>query len=374
VEEHLSKISELSANLPSVNVVCRVSSYYPASEFARKDGSTGQRASFIGEDESGKIRVVLWDNAAKVQLADGDVVKIENGYTRDAMDGGIELQLGNRGRIMPSEIKLKLPPLKKGGKTPLSLSEIEPNQQSFNIEARVLKVYPPRDYEGGSFASLLVSDGKATLRVVLWDDKSKEAEKLARDDAILIEKAYSRASMSEEVEVHVGKYGSLRKITDSKTPKASQIEGSTLSEVKIADLEPSDGRVRLSGTVVGLDANRPLLYGSCPSCGKGVQDLGGSWFCEACGDVDPDINMVASLVVEDDTGNIRAVAFREAAEKVLGMTLQDAASLIQKSSDDSVPLVKAEGRLVGKKISLIGKVRYNEYSDQLEFLIDEAAV
>jgi hypothetical protein len=56
------------------------------------------------------------------------------------------------------------------------------------------------------------------------------------------------------------------------------------------------------------------------------------------------------------------------------MTLQDAASLIQKSSDDSVPLVKAEGRLVGKKISLIGKVRYNEYSDQLEFLIDEAAV
>jgi len=370
VEEKVKKIIQLTANDPSVNLICRVSSYYPKTEFNRKDGSIGARASFIGEDDSGKIRIVLWDNAAQLSISEGLTVKIENGYTKEGLNGGVELQVGNRGRIFTTEEKLNLPPI-ESKREKIVITDLKPDNSGFNLEARVLRVYPKRDYEGGSLASLLVSDETATARVVLWDERSKDIEKLDRGDAILIENAYSRSNMSDEVEVHVGKYGTIKKIDDSKLIPVSEMEGVLLSEKKIADLEPSPERFKISAKVVELDESRPLLFTTCPSCGKRVQNLGGTWFCEACGDVDPDVNMIVSVILEDETGNIRAVAFRDAAEKILGFNIEAAMNVIGQTADDTAPLKSAKENLMGSQLTLTGRVKYNDYSDQIEFLVDE---
>ncbi|MFH1788216.1 MAG: OB-fold nucleic acid binding domain-containing protein, partial [Candidatus Altiarchaeota archaeon] len=242
VSEKLYKVSELSEDNPSVNIVLRVSSYLPKTEFTRSDGSTGARASFIGEDESGKIRVVLWDNAAGTELSDGVVVKIENGYTRKGLSDGIELQAGNRARIVESDVKLKLPKLPEKGKA-VKLSGVSKDSSSLTIEARVLRVYPPRAYSGGTMSSLVIGDDSGVMRAVLWDDKADTAIDLARNDAIVFSNAYGRANMNDEVEVHVGKYGAIKKLAESKIPKAEDIELKYTPAKTIAELEPSEERV-----------------------------------------------------------------------------------------------------------------------------------
>lgn len=374
VKEKRFKVSELAKDLLSISLVCRVTSYYPKTEFKRGDGSAGMRASFIGEDETGKIRVVLWDKCAETPLGNGDIVKIENAYTREGMNQDLELQAGNRSRLIKvSNEELKLPSLtpETQGKASIRLSDIKPGMSGFTVEARILRVYPPREYAKGKMASLVVGDGNGTMRVVLWDDKSAIAEELKRGDPIRISNAYSKANISDEPEIHVGKYSSITLNQGLALPSASEIEKSLTVEKRIIDLESNDRYVRIKGRVVGLDENRPIMYMTCPGCGKRVQNLSGEWFCESCGDIDPDMNMMLSMVIEDDTGNIRAVSFKDNAEKLLGLDVEETMNLIGETQDETAPLKHARESLVGKSVSLVGRVKYNDYSDQLEFLVDE---
>jgi len=370
LSEKLSKVSELSEDNPAVSIVLRVSSYLPRTEFTRGDGSVGARASFMGEDESGRLRVVLWDKAADSELSDGDVVKIENGYTRRGLANDVELQAGSRSRVVKSDKKLKLPALPSAEKK-LRVSDLKPDQASISLEARVLRVYPPRNYSGGTLSSLIVGDKSGTIRLVLWDERSGKANELSRNDVVLVQNAYVRANMNEEVEVHVGKYGAVKKVEGSKVPTAEDIELAYTPAKTVAELEPSEERVRVSARIVDLDEERSIFYMTCPSCNGKVQNLGGAWFCDACGDVDPTPNLVVSAVLEDGSGTIRGVFFRDNAEKILGLDAEAAMNLIGETQDEAAPVAEAKKKLTKKAADLLGRARYNEFSDQLEFIVDE---
>lgn len=372
ISEKLCKISELSGGNPSVSIVLRVSSYLPRSEFSRSDGSTGARASFIGEDESGKLRVVLWDNAADTKLSDGVVVKIENAYTRKGLSDDVELQAGDRARIVLSDVKLKLPDLPEKGKK-VKLSSVSKDSTSLTLEVRVLRVYPSRAYSGGTLSSLIIGDDSGIMRAVLWDDQADKADDLSRNDVVVLSNAYGRANMNDEVEVHVGKHGGIKKIDDSKAPTAEDIELKYTPAKTIAELEPSEERVRISAKIVDLDEERPLFYMTCPSCNGKVQNLGGAWFCDACGDIDPNSNIVVSAVLEDKSGTIRGVYFREMAEKIIGLDAEAAMNLIGETQDEKAPLLEAKKKLKDAPADMLGRARYNDYSDQLEFIVDELA-
>ncbi|MBM3309465.1 MAG: hypothetical protein FJY77_04350, partial [Candidatus Altiarchaeales archaeon] len=81
-------------------------------------------------------------------------------------------------------------------------------------------------------------------------------------------------------------------------------------------------------------------------------------------------NMILSLVVEDDSGNIRAVLFRETAEKLAGMDVEEAMNLIGESQDEGAPAKQVKEKILNKQVSLVGRVNYNKYGDQLEFMVD----
>lgn len=370
VEEKLIKISDLDLNTSSANLLCRVSSYHPKMEFDRQDGSKGLRASFIGEDESGKIRVVLWDASAEAGMQSDDVVKLENAYVREGLNGELELHVGNRGRVFRTEAKLNLPPLVEGAKTVLKVGEVKPQMSGFNVSARVIRIYEPREYSGGMMASLIVADETGSIRTVLWNDKSEIANGLKEGDGIKIINAYSKANMNDEPEIHVGKLGDV-KVDSTGIPLLSDVAKKVFTEKKIADLDVGDAYVRVSGRVVDVDVERPLFYMTCPSCGRRVQNLGGEWLCDSCGIVDPDHNMLASVTLEDDTGSIRVVSFKANAEKILGVSVDEAMNVIGETQDESEPLKRARDRMAGKMVSAAGRVKYNEFSDQLELLAED---
>jgi replication factor A1 len=372
IAERIDAIGKLTAGLPSVNVVCRVSSYFPKTEFQRSDGTKGSRASFMGEDESGTIRVVLWSPLAEVELNEGDIVKIENGYTREGLNGVVELQAGSKSRIVKTDAKLKLKPLTEKREGSVKVSEIKPDMKSITLEARVMQVYQPREYSKGMMASLILGDSTGTIRVVLWDEKAKVASELKEGDSVRLKNAYSRANMNQEPEVHVGKYSQVSVDSGIKVPTAGEINEIMTEEKSINDLDQSDRFVRIKGKIVQVE-DRPLIYMTCPECGKKVQNLGGEWMCEEDGLVEGLPNMIASIIVEDKTGNIRAIAFKDKAERILGMDLEEAMNLMGETQDEAAPLAQAKTKIVGKEIALLGRVSYNEYSDQLEFIVSETA-
>jgi replication factor A1 len=370
VAQRTDTIKGLTPGMPSVNVVCRVSSYFPMTEFTRSDGSKGSRASFIGEDETATIRVVLWDPLSETKLTEGDVIRIENAYTRAGMNGETELQAGSRSRINPSNAKLDLKPIVKKTETILRISDIKPDMKGIDLDARIMRVYPPKEYSKGTMASLIIGDSTGTIRAVLWDERSQAAAQMREGDAIKVKNAHSKAGMNQETEIHLGKYSQILADSKAKVPTAGEISNMMTEEKKIADLDSNDSYVKIKGKITQVE-DRPLFYTTCSECGKKVQNIGGEWMCEVCGINEGTNNMMASIIVEDVSGNIRATAFKDKAEKLFGTDVEEAMNTIGETQDEKAPLKQAREKLTGKEVTLTGKVTYNEYSDQLEFLINE---
>jgi replication factor A1 len=384
VKEELKKVKDLSVDEKEVNLLCRVSSYFPPMEFTREDGSTGIRASFIGEDETGEIRVVLWGNNAKETIQRGDFVKIENAYTKEGLNQGLELQVGNLGRVIKIDDKkvipsslLKLPELKEevegGGEGEvLTINNIKANSSGFTTLGRVINVFSPRPYTNGTFASIILGDLTGTIRVVLWDDKSNIVNELKRGDAIKLKNVYAKTNLNQEPEIHVGKFGDISLDRESTLPPLEEVEKSLIKEKKIADLQVGDSYIKIKGKVVDIDTNRRLTYFTCSNCNTKIQNLGMGWYCDVCEEeVEPQPNLVLSFTIEDESGSIRVVSFREDAEKILGMDLEEIMNLIGETQSEEAPLENVKEDVLNTEISLIGRARYSSFSDQLEFLVTE---
>ncbi|MDD5111908.1 MAG: OB-fold nucleic acid binding domain-containing protein [Candidatus Altiarchaeota archaeon] len=372
-EEKTNTIASLKSDMDSATIRCRVNAYYPPTEFKRSDGTTGKRASFIAQDESGTIRVVLWGDNAGVSLKEGDIIKIENAYTRTGLNSEVEVQVGSRSRVIPLDEKLQLPPIEKKAQAPpgeLSIADIKPDLRGFNASGRIVKIYPPRDYANGKMSSLVLADKTGSMRVVLWNEKSAVAGELKEGDAIKITNAYSKANLSNEPEIHVGKYGDVIVTPNLNVPSMDELGKFAGTDKKIADLENNERNVRITGRIVDMNAERPVLYATCPSCSKKAQNLGGDFLCDSCGSIDPNYNMVLSFTIEDDSGNIRSVVFKENAEKLAGFDAEEAMNMMGESQDELAPARRIRELLLNKQFSLTGRVRYNEYGDQLEFMVD----
>ena len=370
-KEKITKIEDIKIEDKSVNLICRVFNYLPPTEFSREDGSSGIRASFIAEDETGKIRVVLWGENAKVELKRGDFVKIENAYAKEGLNQEIELHVGNLGRILKSDEKLNLPELEEIKENIVKINEITSDTTNFTTIARVISIFSQRSYSKGKFASLILADPTGSIRAVLWDDKSNIVNELKRGDAIKLRNVYAKANLNNEPEIHVGKFSEVVILeSDDLIPSLEKIEKSLIKDKKINELNTGDRYVRIKGKIVDIDTERRLTYMICPNCKRTIQNLGMGWYCDICGEeVEPQPNLIFSFTIEDETGSIRTVAFREEAEKILGLDLEEVMNIIGETQDETAPIKKVKDSLINTEISLVGRVKYSDFSDQLEFLV-----
>jgi replication factor A1 len=105
------KIQDLVSGLNDVTVTGQVRAVYPPRTFTRRDWTEGKLANIVVSDESGSLRVVLWDNKVelvkKLTLQQDQRIKISHGYVREGRNGKPELHLGERGSIKVIEEKEK---------------------------------------------------------------------------------------------------------------------------------------------------------------------------------------------------------------------------------------------------------------------------
>jgi DNA/RNA endonuclease YhcR with UshA esterase domain len=88
--------------------------------------------------------------------------------------------------------------------------------------------------------------------------------------------------------------------------------------------------------------------------------------CSSHGAVESNPALVLSFIIDDGTGNARAVSFRQSAENIIGMT---AGELKDLETEDRNKFISE--RLIGKQLLLKGRAKRNKIFDRIEIIADE---
>ena len=136
-EEYSFSIKDISDSQSNVEVTGKILEISNIKEFNKKDGSTGKIRSMSIADNTGVIRLVLWND--KAHLADdlnvGDVIRVENALPRKWRDR-IELNSGNNLILEKLEKydKSKYPEVKEI----YTIGELTPNMPA-KVRAKLLR-------------------------------------------------------------------------------------------------------------------------------------------------------------------------------------------------------------------------------------------
>jgi len=132
----LKKINELEGGMSGVDFVAEVVEVGAVNSF-EKNGRMKQVASIFVADETGKVRVSLWDGNASLaeKLRSGDKVKVEDAYVKDGLFGK-EVHVDWRGRVAINP-RIELPPIAVEKVRRAHINELKEGE-SFEIEGEVV--------------------------------------------------------------------------------------------------------------------------------------------------------------------------------------------------------------------------------------------
>jgi len=372
LEEHMLKIEEVEADMPVLDLAGRVRRKFQPQEFRRDDGSSGKVMSVILADETGVIRASFWDGmvALAEKLSPGDVALLRNIYARAGLSGRPEVHVGRAARVEINPAGVEVGELEPSR---IRIGELEPGMDALEVVARVVEVAGPREFtradgSRGRVATLVIGDQTGTTRASLWQEHADEVRQIKMGDTVKLVNCYSAIGLFGQPEIHLGRQGELEvnppAVEELPPADVLAMAVSAPESIDIASLQKEGMRAQLRGTIVQVFHRRPL-FDVCPSCGRSLGSVDTSLMCEECGKVvTPEHRVVLSFVIDDGTGNIRAVLFGRVAEKLLGMGAQQVFEQF-KQSQDLVELYDKFG-LIGREVVLAGTTRYDKYFGQLE--------
>jgi len=97
------KIVDIEPETKYITIYGKIKEIHSKFKFEKKDGTSGQGASFLLHDPTGDIRVVLWDQRAEVftrnEFNIGELVKINNAFAKKGR-AGTEIHVGKFGSIV----------------------------------------------------------------------------------------------------------------------------------------------------------------------------------------------------------------------------------------------------------------------------------
>ena len=204
------RIEELYIGANDVTVAARVLAVYPVATYNKKDGGQGRYRRLVLFDGKNTVRLTVWEEGlevvekARVQV--DSPVRVANGYVKQGLDGRPSLNLGKRGRLevltdekavarLPSVTTLvqKLPALTKE-------EQFVALEGVVSSEPRYSEFVRSDGSEGSLFQfGLSRDDGKET-RVVIWSPASQP--ELRRGQKVQITSVRARRSNTGDFEIH----------------------------------------------------------------------------------------------------------------------------------------------------------------------------
>lgn len=263
--------------------------------------------------------------------------------------------------------------LLKEGKRNLKVKNLVGGMNSVDLVARIVNVSGVREFERegkkGRVQSLVLGDETGVVRLPLWNeeiDRVAELE-LKEDDVISLSGGWAKVDNRGAPELRLGR-GRIAKSKEEVTIPGKQ-EIRQVSELRRTDLKDAkEGDfVEVRACLVQLFQKEPFFQ-TCPSCGTRVFEEDGKTRCKEHGIVSPQDNMVISGVVDDGTGNIRAVFFREMAEQLLGQKTKTLLEAARKKGNMLSLYDDFHG--MGRDFIIGGRVKKNDFSGNLELVVN----
>ena len=319
-------ISDITLNMKNIVLVGRIKDIFNLNSFKKSNGEVGYVGAFKLHDNTGDIRIVLWDDQVSVfkdeRFEKNEIVKILNGNAKQGRYGGIEIHIGRFSKIIlaPEDVDYKkYPKIKEEFKL---INEINENLGSISIEGKVMNRSPVREFtrkdgQNGKVCSLTVRDSSGKTRISFWNDDIDKIEKIDIGDFISLSSLNPRKSNFTEgqIDLHATSWTQITKKDKVVKFKAQIIDN-------IDTLQNQKGYISFQGIISAIDDIKKITLKS----GEEISLLG--------------------FNVSDETDAIRVTAWRERADEL------------------SKSLKNGDGVLL-KDVEL----RYNNYSQKNEITI-----
>lgn len=244
----------------------------------------------------------------------------------------------------------------------LEIKNVVPRIRELKLSGRVVKIIGTRDFESkgrkGKVASIILADSTGSIRLSLWDNQTEILGKLKLGDAVETFGAYTKEDGLGGIEIRLGKTGGLKILEESELPKLEEFTKTVEGRRKIEELKEGETAEIKAALVQLFETN--IFYDICPECGGRVIKENDKFKCSEHGFIEPKKAIVLSGIIDDGTGNMRAVFFRDNALKLTGMNMDD----ILEKKDDFFDAVD----VLGKEFIIGGRVRRNKMFNRLEFI------
>ena len=250
----------------------------------------------------------------------------------------------------------------------LKINKLILGMSSVNLIGKIINTYEVREYsknnKKGKIGNLLLGDETGIIRVVLWDTKHIsliEANEITTNNVLLIKNGYVKQGLNGSKELHIGNKGLIelsdKEIIVSHDHMNGHSNGfsnglSKTHEIKKINELNENEIVRINGNLVYIFD--PRYYEACVQCNKKVEN-------GKCLEHDSGTKKVPiiNFYLDDGSGNIRIVAFRDQA-----LMLINGHAKTDKEPDFN--LIKND--ILGSKYIIEGRVIMNNFSQNLEII------
>ncbi len=235
-ESRTTKMKDVQDGMKNLSVIGRIFKISDIIEFKKSDGSSGKVANIFIGDDSGNLRVPLWNEQATAvensQFKVGDVVQIFNGFARQNPYGYLEISLGKYGGMKIIDDTNEIPTadmlMPKNSPKNFTRAKIEDlDEGNFEIQGTIFKVF------GGDFVfkscptcgsgltlnndkvscmkhgdvepklllvvSCIIGDDTGDLRVAFFRNAAEDLSGVTVSDIIALEKESRMVLFSEKI-------------------------------------------------------------------------------------------------------------------------------------------------------------------------------
>ncbi len=265
------RIEDITEATRSIALTAKIINIGTVRTFSRKDGGgEGKVASIMVSDETGSIRVVLWDDLTKAVseevISIDDIIQLRGAYVKKGLGDALELNLGRMGQIRVLEdyeiedLGIDFTDSVTGDQ---KITDLKDGLFNISLKVKIQRVFRlstftrQRDNSEGKVLSIVGADETGTVRLVFWDDKASEMENADEGEVIQLRGVNTRMNRDgTEVEVHVGRAASvergLKEKIDAVEAAVSGGGSEPLGMKPIVDLATGMWDVDIEGKVVTI--------------------------------------------------------------------------------------------------------------------------
>lgn len=242
-KEHGAQLSEADSDLKvenvvpdmrKVNIKARVTSVLEPNTFERDDGEEGKVQNIVLADDTGSLRLTLWDEQTQIagEVEEGDAIEVAGAYSVEDDRGNAELRLGDEAQVKMAEHD-EVPEIEAGSQESIEgeIRDVKDENAVYRTRGMVVAVYTSNPFyrvdpetgdtvrkdDSGSYmtqngkeveepetrlaVSAVIDDGTDNIRTVFFREQARDLLEIDEE----VEKGGNQKEVEDASENALGK-------------------------------------------------------------------------------------------------------------------------------------------------------------------------